>query len=341
MGLFSGKGLSAVPVSLLAVVPVVALAQQGSITFSPPGSVPIPTLGWSALLALVVLLLTVGAWHRFRSTRSGVASIALLVAALASAAVGISLIQQVTAAGGQSILSPNESTTFELQPNANNVFSNESGVDQRVSARTLPGACANADTPAEGIDTACQLGSTVAVGASCSVDCREETALSPGQVQRVDGSMVDVDFVPCGEGSGNCTADAARQACQAVGKRVVSHASDGSGTVYSLGATNSCHWSISYYNSDQDLPAGACLAGVSNLDWSSCCTASNWHGNTVPFPPAGTVFGYVDSVNGNSGYDPNWPNTSGAKWGCQSLSSPATGAGCTSVYVACTSAADP
>lgn len=123
---------------------------------------------------------------------------------------------------------------------------------------------------------------------------------------------------------------------------MVSHASDGSESVYSLGATQSCNWSIGYYNSDQNLPEGACLAGISNLDWSSCCGLTAWHGNTVPIPEAGTVFGYVDTSD--SGYFAEQPNSSGAAWGCQALTTPADTLSpptCTSLYVACTSALNP
>ena len=325
--------------AMLALAPIGAMAQQGSITFSPLSSVPIPTMG-GGILILLALLLATSAWQRFRTNGSGVASAALLTAALATGAGGLGVLQQVTAGIGLQILSSQNATTFELQPGISNLFSNESGVGQRVSGLTLPGTCPAAGTPADGVDSACQLGNTIAAGSTCSVDCREELDLLPGQVLRVDGSAVGVEFVLCGEGISSCTAATARQACQDVGKRVVSHASDSSETVYSLGASDSCLWSISYYNSSQNLPDGACLAGVSNLDWSSCCNSGFWHGNTVPFAEAGSVFGYVDS--GNSGYFEDQPNDSGQRWGCQSEGQVAAVPGtCSSVYVACTDAADP
>lgn len=334
----TSKLLRSALLSILTLAPTGVMAQQGSITFSPQSSVAIPTMG-GGILILLALLLATSAWQRFRTTGSGVASTVLLTAALATGAGGLSVLPQVTAGIGLQILSPENPTTFELQPGVSNLFSNESGVDQRVSGLTLPGTCAAAGTPADGVDSACQLGSIVAAGGTCSVDCRENLGLLPGQVLRVDGSAIDVEFVLCGEGISSCTAATARQACQDVGKRVVSHASDSSETVYSLGASESCQWSISYYNSSQNLPDGACLAGVSNLDWSSCCGGSSWHGNTVPFAEAGSVFGYVDSSN--SGYFEDQPNDSGQPWGCQSEGQVAAVPGtCSSVYVACTGAAD-
>lgn len=324
----------------LIALPSVALAQQGSITFSPLTPAAIPTTG-GGLLVLLGFVLAIIAGKRLRARHSRLAGLALMSGALALTASGTVLIQQATAGIGLQIVNTQGASTFELQADASNVFVNQSGVDQQVSSLTLPDTCPGADTPAEGADSACLLGSTVSADASCSVDCRSDPGLVAGSVMRVDGSTVDVEFVACGEGTTNCTADAARQACQTVGKRVVSHASDGSDTVYSLGATQSCQWSIGYYNSDQNLPEGACLAGVSNLDWSNCCGPTQWHGNTVPFPASGTVFGYVDISN--SGYFSGQPNTSGTTWGCQNLASPASTPSptCTSVYVACTSALDP
>lgn len=170
----------------------------------------------------------------------------------------------------------------------------------------------------------------------------ESSAPSPtssgptGTVRLTGGGTVPVQYFPCGTGvPGTCTAAAARTTCQSAGLKVVSHASDGSATVASLGAAASCQWSISYFTVNTSMPAGACLVGVSNLDWSSCCTLSNWHGNTVGFGAPGAIFGYVNS--GNSGYVPANPNVSGQTWGCVALSTPAGNlGGCTQQYVACT-----
>jgi len=160
-----------------------------------------------------------------------------------------------------------------------------------------------------------------------------EVFKSDGLVRHTDGSWFGVDFVRCGSGAPNtCTMDAAKTACAAVGLRVVSHASDDTPATRSLGATNSCQWSVSYFTVIRPMAPDACLVGVSNLDWSQCCGMSSWHGNTLLFPAAGDTFGYVEPSN--TGYDPSLPNGSGATWGC--TTSPAENVpGCATQYVAC------
>lgn len=338
-----GRGLYG-PIGVVVTLAVAQeVAAQGSITFtpfSPLAAVPVPALGGTGLLLLALLLAFI-AWRYRRSVPGGsLWSVVLLAGAVLSAGSGVGLIGSASAISGIPITDPNNPSTYELADGSVNVFINSSGIGQRVSDLTLPGSCPSASVPVEGVDVACNLNAELADGNSCSVDCRSAPVnVGPGQVLRVDGTPVDVELVPCGEGVNGCTAAAARQACQDLGMRVVSHASDGSNTVYSLGATNSCQWSISYFNVDQALPDGACLAGVSNLDWSSCCELNGWHGNTVPIPAPGTVFGYVDSSN--SGYFPDLPNQSGERWGCYPLAFPATSdVGCSSLYVACTAGTD-
>lgn len=154
-----------------------------------------------------------------------------------------------------------------------------------------------------------------------------------GQVRKIDGTWIDVDFVRCGTGT-SCNGTQAKAACRAAGGKVVSHASDGTSDVLDLGATNSCHWATSYFEVDDAMPSGACLVGVSNLDWSTCCRRGSWHGNTLAFGTPGTIFGYVRSIS--SGHVSSYPNVSGRTWGCQSESSAASvRSGCTSLYVAC------
>jgi hypothetical protein len=154
-------------------------------------------------------------------------------------------------------------------------------------------------------------------------------------VRKVDGTWVDVDFIACGSGTTGCTASAAKTACTSRGMKVVSHASDGTSSVYSLGASSSCNFSISYYVLETTLASGSCLVGVSNLDWSSCCGTSSWHGNTVNFGAVSSTFGYVSSSN--SGYVSSYSNVSGRTWGCQSTATAAAAhSGCTQHYVACT-----
>jgi hypothetical protein len=153
-----------------------------------------------------------------------------------------------------------------------------------------------------------------------------------GTVRTVAGTWLDISYEVCG--SGGCNASEARTACTNVGKKVVSHASDGSSSVYSLGASSSCQHSISYYTVDITMGSDECLVAVSNLDWSQCCTMSNWHGNTLSFGTVGSVFGYTHS--GNSGYSSSYSNSSGTGWGCHGLSNSAgTMGSCSTYFVAC------
>jgi hypothetical protein len=157
-----------------------------------------------------------------------------------------------------------------------------------------------------------------------------------GTVVDVTGASSSVWYVPCGSGSASaCTQAAAESSCTAIGKKLVSHASNGTSSIVSLGATISCNFSISYFTNYASSVAGQCLVGVSNASWSSCCGTSSWHGNTVNIPSTlGQQFGYVTS--GNSGYNASMSNVSGTMWGCQSVSSPASSlSGCGVYYVAC------
>jgi hypothetical protein len=157
-----------------------------------------------------------------------------------------------------------------------------------------------------------------------------------GTVLDVSGASLPVLIVPCGTGSvTGCTEAVARSSCTNLGRRLVSHASDGNTSVVSLGATVSCNFSISYFTNNNPAAANQCLVGVSNSGWSQCCTLTNWHGNTVRIPAAlGQQFGYVWSSN--SGYRSNLNNVTGTAWGCNNLSEPAQAlSGCTTYFVAC------
>jgi hypothetical protein len=181
-------------------------------------------------------------------------------------------------------------------------------------------------------------GTACATAEACVAGTCEPVVLGTiGQARRVDGTWVDVVYQLCGSGTpGTCTAAAAKATCTGLGQRVISHAADTTSTeVYTLGATISCYWDISYYTILIDMPTDACLVAISNLDWSSCCTTSQWHGNTVAFGAAGAVFGYVRS--GDSGYVSTYPNVSGTTWGCSTLTTAAVNrSGCTQQWVACT-----
>jgi hypothetical protein len=157
-----------------------------------------------------------------------------------------------------------------------------------------------------------------------------------GTVLDVAGSALPVLIVPCGNGTvTNCTESVARASCSSIRRRLVSHASNGTTDVVSLGATSSCQHSISYYTNNNPAAANQCLVGISNSQWSDCCTPSRWHGNTVRIPATlGQQFGYV--WNGNSGYRSNLSNVTGTAWGCNGLTTPAEALpGCTAYFVAC------
>jgi hypothetical protein len=158
-----------------------------------------------------------------------------------------------------------------------------------------------------------------------------------GTVRHTNGSFFNVQYHLCGGtgAPGTCTAAAAQQTCTNLGLKVVSHASDGTPSVFSLGATSSCYWSVSYYTVNKVMPSNACVVAISNLEWFDCCGNSLWHGNTIGFGAPNQTFGYV-STN-DSGYVASNPNASGTTWGCDSLSTPAPTVGtCNQQYVACT-----
>jgi hypothetical protein len=154
-----------------------------------------------------------------------------------------------------------------------------------------------------------------------------------GTVRKTDGTWLDVTYQICGDGSTSCTSGQAKAACAAVGGKVVSHASNGTTEVLSLGATSSCNWSISYFTIDEAMPVNSCLMGISNLEWSDCCGTSQWHGNTIDFGTMpGVAFGYV--ATSSSGYVGSYSNASGDTWNCRGSGN--SGDMCSETYVACT-----
>jgi hypothetical protein len=157
-----------------------------------------------------------------------------------------------------------------------------------------------------------------------------------GTVRYTNGTISPVTYVPCGNGTNsNCTESVAQSSCTNIGLKLVSHASNGTTAVVSLGATSSCYYSISYFTNNDPNVAGKCLIGVSNAIWTSCCGTSSWHGNIVTVPTTlGQQFGYVYSSD--SGYNSNLANTTGTTWGClANTSPPPSRTGCTTYYVAC------
>ncbi len=171
---------------------------------------------------------------------------------------------------------------------------------------------------------------------NCNENNDQECAIPSGTARLTNGGFINVQYYPCGSGApGQCTAATAQTTCQNVAQKVVSHASNGTSTVASLGATSSCYWSVSYYTVNQNMPAGSCLVGVANLMWSSCCGLSSWHGNTLDFGAMNQTFGYV--YQSDSGYVSQNPNITGTKWGCLSIGTAAQNwSNCTTQYVACT-----
>jgi hypothetical protein len=166
--------------------------------------------------------------------------------------------------------------------------------------------------------------------------CRPEPGSMSGTVRRVDGTWIPIQYVLCGSGSpGTCTADVAKASCTSLGQKVVSHASDGTTEVYSLGALHSCLWSVSYFTIEASMPSTSCLVGISNLEWSDCCLTDRWHGHTLAFSSSSAIFGFVDFRD--SGFVSTYPNVHDNHWGCDDETVAAENRSvCTAQYVACT-----
>ena len=156
-----------------------------------------------------------------------------------------------------------------------------------------------------------------------------------GTVRYTSGTIANVTYVKCGNGTySSCNEPTAETSCTGIGLKLVSHASNGTSAVVSLGATSSCYFSISYFTNNDPNVAGQCLVGVSNAQWTSCCGTTEWHGNIVTVPTTlGQQFGYVYSAD--SGYNVNLSNVSGTHFGCQANATAIPSAGCSTYYVAC------
>ncbi len=177
---------------------------------------------------------------------------------------------------------------------------------------------------------ACPTNTPLCLGGKCS------TLTGGGTVRFTNQTITNITYVPCGNGTNtNCTEPVAETSCTNIGLKLVSHASNGTSAVVSLGATVSCEWDISYFTNNNPTVAGQCLIGVSNAQWSGCCGTSSWHGNIVTVPTTlGQQFGYVYTTD--SGYNSGLTNVTGTTWGCQANSSPPPArSGCTTYYVAC------
>jgi len=157
-----------------------------------------------------------------------------------------------------------------------------------------------------------------------------------GTVTDVMGVVHPIMMVPCGNGTlSNCTQAVAESSCTAIGRKVVSHASDGTTGVISLGATVSCEWSVGYFVNSSQALAGQCLIGLSNASWTQCCGLTMWHGNILTIPTTlGQQFGYIYSTE--IGYSSSMTNQTGLTWGCIAKTSAPSVTGSCSVYnVAC------
>ena len=199
----------------------------------------------------------------------------------------------------------------------------DGGASYCVDTLTDNKNCGNCGTVCPSNKPLCAGGTCVTVGGG-------------GTVRDVNGVISNVTYAKCGTGSAaNCNETVAEASCTGIGLKLVSHASNGTSGVVSLGATTSCNWSISYFTNNDAQVAGQCLVGVSNAQWSSCCTLGSWHGNTVVVPVTlGQQFGYVLSTN--SGYNGGLNNVSGTTWGCVSNATAASpNGGCTTYFVAC------
>ncbi len=168
-----------------------------------------------------------------------------------------------------------------------------------------------------------------------TVTATEEVRVSSrdGQVRKTDGTWIDFKLAACGSGR-SCSGTDAEKACEDLGMKVASHASNGTTKVASLGASASCGYSVSYFEMDTEMGSSDCLVAISNLEWSSCCGTTSWHGNTLSFASPGTVFGNVRS--GDSGFSSSYTNRSGTTWGCFTKTSTASSStSCSTLYVAC------
>jgi hypothetical protein len=324
-------------VSLL-FVPGFAIAQTAEVTYTLP-AVPVPVFGSGiALLVGLALLLTGWTWLKKNPGSS--------YSKLVTGIMTLGMLASVTS-GGWLVNNANaviEATTYLFSENTSPVIVSSFPATLENDL-TAPATLRSIDvTDCQGIAEitgSCEVGMTLAEeGGNCSLDsvCIDAPTGGEGTVRHTDGTIFGVTYELCGTGDpGTCDATTAKSACQAIGMKVVSHASNGTSEVFSLGATQSCYWSASYFTVDEAMPTDSCLVGVSNLEWSSCCTTTLWHGNTMPFGSAGEIFGFVDSTNGDSGYVPENPNITGTTWGCQSEGASAVNYdSCATQFVACT-----
>lgn len=144
----------------------------GTITFSPAAvsATAVPMLG-STLLILLSLLLVFIAFVAFRKRQNGVASViagALVLAAVASAGGGATLFHKAYAASADRITDP-AGEELQVAKEQLNIYTNESGVPMTIGAPFFTSTGCN--TGWDELDGACVVGSALADGAHCQIDC--------------------------------------------------------------------------------------------------------------------------------------------------------------------------
>ena len=149
-------------------------ASIGTITFSPVAAAvatPVPMLG-STLLILLSLLLVFIAFVVFRRRQNGVASVivgALALAALASAGGGVSVFHKAYAEVTFP-LTDSAGQTRIIGGDAQNVYVNSSGVPLVPESPVFTANDCNNNWAQ--LNNACVVGSALADGAQCEIDCR-------------------------------------------------------------------------------------------------------------------------------------------------------------------------
>jgi len=149
-------------------------ASTGTITFSPVAAAvatPVPMLG-STLLILLSLLLVFIAFVVFRRRQNGVASVivgALALAALASAGGGVSVFHSAYAQATIDLTNAAGETRL-INSNTLNYYVNGSGVPLVPESPVFTANDCN-NNWAE-LNNACVVGSALADGAQCEIDCR-------------------------------------------------------------------------------------------------------------------------------------------------------------------------
>lgn len=147
-------------------------AQSGTITFAPFSAAKVPLLG-STMLILLAMLLAFIALVSLRKQQKGIAPViagALVLASLASAGGGVSLLHKAHAGTIGTVIVNPAGETFTLVDNGYNSYTNNSGVSLKVGPVTLPPP---GDCPTDALDApgACAIGMELVDGAQCEVDC--------------------------------------------------------------------------------------------------------------------------------------------------------------------------